>query len=89
MALMETLKELGKVVAEGVKAHPVAAAAVGVGAVATLGGVGYYRHRKSKKQAAAAMTTLGYDKDNPAQPMAEPAAEAPAPVATTDTAAQQ
>ncbi|QTH80302.1 hypothetical protein PA10_00102 [Pseudomonas phage pPa_SNUABM_DT01] len=90
MAFLETLKQLGQVVVEGVKNHPIAAAGIGVGTVATIGGVSYYRHRKGKKLAEAAMTTLGYDKNNPAQPLAEPAvAAAEAAPAPTEPAPQQ
>ncbi|MNI41930.1 hypothetical protein D3C76_376160 [compost metagenome] len=88
MAFLEALKELGKIVAEGIKEHPVAAAAVGVTAVAAVGGVGYLSHRKGKKQAAAAMQQLGFDPKNPAQPQAVPA-EAAAPAPAAAPAAQQ
>lgn len=53
MSIMETIKAAGKVVVEAVKAHPVAAAAIGVTAAAAVGGGIYMAKRGDKKKEEA------------------------------------
>ncbi|MNZ70465.1 hypothetical protein D3C78_888020 [compost metagenome] len=87
MAILEALKELGKVIVESAKENPVAAACIGGATVATIGGGVYLRKRSKNKAAAAqAMTTLGYDPKNPAQPQAEQVAAVAEPVVASEAA---